>query len=256
MARTIDLNSDLGEHFGAWIMGNDPAVMDHVSSANVACGFHAGDPMAMLRTVELAVEKGVAVGAHPGHPDLVGFGRRNIAVRPDEVYAFCLYQIGALRTIAASRGVSLQHVKPHGALYNQCASDLSLALAAAEAVRDAGGGLVLMGLANSCFARAAEQTGLPFAAEAFADRAYQADGSLVPRSRPGAVIHDPGEAASRVVEMVTKGSVTAQDGSQVTLKPQSICLHGDTPEAVEIARQVREALEAAGVVIAPLSGGA
>ncbi len=253
MVTKVDLNSDLGEHFGAWSIGDDSAVMKYVTSANVACGFHAGDPQAMLRTVELAVESGVAVGAHPGHPDLVGFGRRNMAVKPEEVYAGCLYQIGALRAISNSRGVSLQHVKPHGALYNQCASDLSLALAAAEAVRDAGGGLILMGLANSCFAEAAEMTGVPFAAEVFADRAYLPDGKLAPRSMEGAVIHDPSEVARRVLEMVTKGVVTAVDGSQVQLKPHSVCLHGDTPEAVENARLIRKALEGAGVIVAPLS---
>ncbi len=252
MALKVDLNSDLGEHFGAWTIGDDAAVMKHVSSANVACGFHAGDPQAMLRTVEMAIENGVAVGAHPGHADLLGFGRRNMAVKPEEVYAYCLYQIGALRAVAGARGLALQHVKPHGALYNQCASDISLARGAAEAVRDAGGDLVLMGLANSEFEKAAAEAGVPFAAEAFADRAYQSNGRLVPRSKPGSVIHDPEEAARRVVKMVTEGAVTAEDGSSVALRPQSICLHGDTPEAVENARLIRRALEAAGVIIAPL----
>ena len=199
------------------------------------------------------IGNGVAVGAHPGHSDLVGFGRRNMAIKPEEVYAGCLYQIGALRAIATARGVSLQHVKLHGALYNQCASDPSLALAAAEAVRDAGGELILMGLANSSFADAAERTGVPFAAEVFADRAYQPDGRLVPRSIKGSVIQDPAEAARRVVEMVTKGVVKAIDGSPVKLKPDSVCLHGDTPEAVENARLIRKALEAAGVIVVPLS---
>lgn len=247
----IDLNSDLGESFGAWSMGNDAEVLRHVSSANVACGFHAGDPQVMLATVEAAKTHGVAVGAHPGHPDLVGFGRRTLAVSPDEAYAFTLYQIGAMKAFCHAAGMELQHVKPHGALYNQAAKDPELARAIARAVADAGN-LILMGLARSCFESAAAESAVPFAAEAFADRAYRADGTLVPRKERGAVIHDVPVAVQRVVRMATEGVVEAIDGTLIAFRPHSICLHGDNAEAVEMARAVREGLERAGVAIRPL----
>ena len=247
----IDLNSDLGESFGAWSMGDDAEVLRHVSSANVACGFHAGDPQVMLATVEAAKARGVAVGAHPGHPDLVGFGRRTLAVSPDEAYAFTLYQIGALKAFCRAAGTELQHVKPHGALYNQAAKDPELARAIARAVAD-GGNLILMGLARSCFEAAAAEASVPFAAEAFADRAYRADGTLVPRKERGAVIHDVDIAVRRVVRMATEGIVEAIDGTLIAFRPHSICLHGDNAEAVEMARAVREGLERAGVAIRPL----
>lgn len=249
----IDLNSDVGESFGAWKMGDDAAIFRAVSSANIACGFHAGDPDVMLRTVLAAKEAGVGVGAHPGHPDLVGFGRRNLAVSPDEAYAFVLYQIGALAAMCRATGVSLRHVKPHGALYNQAAKEPALAQAIARAVKDAGDGLILMGLANSCFEQAAAQEGVRFAAEAFADRGYRADGTLVPRSEPGAIIHDAKTAAERVVRMATEGIVEAVDGTLVQFRPASVCLHGDTAFAVEMAKTVREALEHAGVSVRSLT---
>jgi UPF0271 protein len=248
----IDVNSDLGEGFGAWTMGDDEAVLSSVSSANVACGYHAGDPSIMRKTVRLCAEAGVAVGAHVSYPDLVGFGRRNMSCSPQEVYDCCLYQIGALRAFCKSQGVALQHVKPHGAMYNQAAKDRKLADAIASAVKDAGDGIILMGLAGSEFEPAAQSAGIKFAAEAFADRAYLKDGSLMPRSREGAVIHDAELAARRVVQMATKGAVTADDGSEIQLRPDSICLHGDTREAVEMARAVRRALEDAGVSIVSL----
>ncbi|MDD4364262.1 MAG: LamB/YcsF family protein [Synergistales bacterium] len=247
----IDLNSDLGESFGAWTMGNDSAVLRYVSSANVACGFHAGDPQVMLATARSAKAAGVTVGAHPGYPDLVGFGRRNLSASPDEAYAFTLYQIGAMDAVCHSLGLALQHVKPHGALYNQAAKDSALARAIARAVRDVGG-LILMGLAGSCMAAAAAEAGIPFAAEAFADRAYRADGTLLPRREPGAVIHDVNEAVNRVVRMATEGVVEAVDGSIISFRPHSICLHGDNAEAVEMAREIRKGLETSGVTIRPL----
>ena len=252
MGIIIDMNSDLGEGFGAWSIGDDKAVLSSVSSANVACGYHAGDPSIMRETIKLCAEQGVAVGAHVSYPDLLGFGRRNMACTPQEVYDYCLYQIGAMQGFCRIQGITLQHVKPHGALYNQAAVDRKLADAIAAAVKDAGSGILLMGLAGSQFAPAAEAVGIRFAAEAFADRAYLKDGSLMPRSRPGAVIHDAGLAARRVVQMVTRGTVTADDGSEIQFRPDTICLHGDTVEAVEMAAAVRKALENAGVEIRPL----
>ena len=249
----IDLNSDLGESFGAWKMGNDEAVLDFVSSANVACGFHAGDPVVMLATVRAAKEKGVAVGAHPGYPDLMGFGRRNMDVTPDEAYAYTLYQIGAMQAACNAVGIKLQHVKAHGALYNQAAKNHALAVAIAQAVKDAGQGLILLGLANSEFDKAAAEVGVPYAAEAFADRAYQADGTLVPRKVEGSMIHDVNLAVARVVRMVKEGKVETIDGKVINLKPHSICLHGDSPKAVQMATEIRKGLEAAGIKIVPIS---
>ena len=248
----VDLNSDIGESFGAYKMGDDAAIMNAVTSANVACGFHAGDPLVMKKTLKTCAEKGVAAGAHPGYPDLVGFGRRNMKCTPDEEYADCLYQIGALKAFCEANGLRLQHVKPHGAMYNQAAKDPALAKAIAQAVKDAGEDIILMGLANSEFERAAKELGVPFAAEAFADRGYMPDGSLVPRSQPGALIHDVEAAAKRVVRMVTEGTVEAVDGTVINFRPQSICMHGDTPETVEMAKAVRTALEAAGVKVTNL----
>jgi len=252
MSVKIDMNSDLGEGFGSWNMGDDRAVLASVSSANIACGYHAGDPSIMRGTVKLCADSGVAVGAHVSYPDLVGFGRRNMACTPQEVYDYCLYQIGALQAFCRAQGVSPQHVKPHGALYNQAAKDRHLADAIAAAVKDAGDGIILMGLAGSEFVPAAEAAGVKFAAEAFADRAYLKDGSLMPRSREGSVIHDAESAARRVVQMVTKGTVTADDGALITFHPDTICLHGDTKEAVEMASIVRRELVSAGVEIKPL----
>jgi UPF0271 protein len=248
----IDMNSDLGEGFGAWSMGDDEAVIASVSSANIACGYHAGDPSIMRGTVKLCADNGVAVGAHVSYPDLSGFGRRDMSCSPQEVYDCCLYQIGALRAFCDAQGVHLQHVKPHGAMYNKAAKDRKLADAIASVVKRLGGGIILMGLAGSEFENAANDNGVRFAAEAFADRAYMKDGSLMPRSREGAVIHDAEAAAARVARMVTMGTVAAADGGEIRLKPDTICLHGDTKEAAEMAAVVRRALERAGVEIKPL----
>jgi len=246
------MNSDLGESFGAWTMGDDRAVLPSVSSANIACGYHAGDPVIMRETVRLCAEAGAAVGAHVSYPDLMGFGRRNMACSADEVYAYCLYQIGALSAFCRAEGVGLQHVKPHGAMYNQAAKDRKLADAITRAVKDSGEDIILMGLANSEFGLSAKALGVRFAGEAFADRAYLRDGSLMPRSREGAVIHDAASAARRVVSMATEGKVTADDGTEINFRPDTICLHGDTAEAVAMAVAVRKALKDAGIEIKPL----
>ncbi len=248
----VDLNSDLGESFGAYTIGLDKEVIAHISSANVACGYHAGDPLVMDATVAAAKEAGVAVGAHPGYPDLIGFGRRNIACSPKDAKAYVKYQLGALQAFCRANGVKMQHCKPHGALYNQAAKDPLLAQAIAEAVAEVDPDLILLGLANSFLISEAEKTGLRTASEVFADRAYQADGSLVPRSKPGAVIHDKDEAIARTVRMVKEGKVTAITGEEVPLKADSICVHGDNPSAVEFVKNIRARLTEEGVIIAPI----
>lgn len=252
----IDLNSDMGESFGVYTLGEDDKVLESITSANVACGFHAGDPQVMQRTVAAAKAKGVAVGAHPGHPDLQGFGRRSLACTPQEAYAFCLYQIGALQAFCTAQKMELQHVKPHGALYNQGAGDPHLAKAITEAVRHASASqktpLILMGLAESAYEDAAKAYGIPFAAEAFADRAYTDEGTLVSRREPGAVLHDPKIISERIIEMITQGTVQTITGKRISLKPASICVHGDTPEAVAIASELRKNLEARGIALKPL----
>jgi len=252
MNMAVDLNSDVGESFGVWTLGDDAHVLDHVTSANVACGFHAGDPQVMLATVRAAHDRGVAVGAHPGYPDLVGFGRRAMTCTPDEVYAFCLYQIGALAAICHAEGVPLCHVKAHGALYNQSARDPDLARALAQATRDAAPALILLGLPRSQHEAAARETDVPFAAEAFADRSYQADGSLVARSQENSVLHDPEVIATRVVRMVTGGTVETAQGEAVTIRADSICVHGDNPAACRILETVRRALDEAGLHVSSL----
>ena len=245
----VDLNSDLGESFGAWIMGMDEDVMSHISSSNIACGWHGGDSEVMLRTVRAAKAKNVAIGAHPGYPDLVGFGRRNMTCTPDELYAYTIYQVGALMGVCISEGLELQHVKPHGAMYNQAAKDPKLAAAITKAIKSLGGGIILMGLAGSAFETAATELGVPFAAEAFADRGYMADGSLVPRDKPGAFIHDPDEAAARMLKLVREGTIETPDGQVLKLKAHSICMHGDSPEAVKMAEVVKATLEKNGVAV-------
>ncbi len=248
---TVDLNCDLGEGFGRYLIGCDDEVIPLVSSINVACGMHAGDPMTMASTVQRAAEAGVAVGAHPGYPDLQGFGRRDMNLTPDEVYAFVLYQIGALAGFAHTSGVLLHHVKPHGQLYNRAAKDTSCAHAIARAVRDFDPGLVLVGLANGALVEAGEALGLKVAREFFADRAYARDGSLVPRSQPDALINNEDEALRRTVRAITAGVVRAQDGSDVEIQAQTVCLHGDSPRAVAFARKLRKGLEDAGIAIGP-----
>lgn len=243
----VDLNSDVGESFGAYTIGQDPILLQHITSANVACGFHAGDPGVMRATVALARQHGVAVGAHPGFPDLVGFGRRDLHATPREVEDFVVYQIGALWATAAVQGVRLQHVKPHGALFNMAVRDAALADAIARATASVDSSLILFGLPGSELIAAGRRAGLRTAAEVFADRAYEPDGTLVSRRKPGAVIHDPEAVIARVVRMARDRSVVAVDGSVVRLELDTICVHGDTPGAANLAARIRTALAEAGV---------
>jgi 5-oxoprolinase (ATP-hydrolysing) subunit A len=244
---SIDLNCDLGESFGRWSLGQDAQVMASITSANVACGYHAGDPDVMRATVRLARDHGVAVGAHPGFPDLVGFGRRNMQAQPAEVENFVLYQIGALAAIAAVEGVRLQHVKAHGALYNMAIRDRPLSDAIARAVAQFDRSLVIFGLPGTELLRAGEAAGLKVAAEGFADRAYEPDGSLTPRTRPGSVIHDAGEVVRRAVRMARDGVVTATNGRDVPMRVDTICTHGDTPGSHELTRLLRAELQREGI---------
>ena len=248
----IDLNSDLGESFGRWTLGNDVEIMRSITSANIACGFHAGDPGVMRETVRRAKAAGVAIGAHPGFPDLVGFGRRNISATPQEVEDFVIYQVGALAGIAAAEGVRLQHVKAHGALYNMAIRNRELAAAIARAVVACDRTLVLFGVPGTELLHAGEAAGLKVAAEGFADRAYEPDGSLTPRDRPGALIHDAEEVVRRAVRMAQEGVVTAINGRDVPMRVDTICTHGDTPGSHELTRRIRDALERAGVSVRAL----
>lgn len=241
--KIIDLNSDLGEGFGPWPMGNDAALLDIVSSANIACGFHAGDPGTIRRTVQRAVQRGVAVGAHPSLPDLQGFGRRRMQITIEEAYDLTLYQVGAVAAFAGAAGSRLHHVKPHGALYNMAATDAPLARAIASAVRDFDADLVLYGLAGSELISAGESVGLAVASEVFADRAYRRDGGLVDRSQPGAVIHDAARAVAQALDMVRDRRVLSVDGIWVPVIPDTICVHGDSASAVDLARALRAAFE-------------
>jgi 5-oxoprolinase (ATP-hydrolysing) subunit A len=245
----VDLNCDLGESFGVYAIGDDAGVMPYITSANVACGFHGGDPAVMRRTVRLAREHGVSVGAHPGFQDLAGFGRREMRLAAQEVEDLVLYQIGALETIARSEGVRLAHVKPHGALYNMAARDRGMADAIARAVRACDPSLVLFVLPGSEMQKAGEAAGLAVAPEGFADRAYEPDGSLAPRGRPGSVLHDPEAVVARAVRLATDGVVTATDGRDIPMRIATLCVHGDTPGAGALARALRAALEGAGVQI-------
>jgi UPF0271 protein len=248
--KRIDLNCDLGESFGAWRMGEDAALLALVSSANIACGFHAGDPTVMQQTVAQAASHGVAIGAHVSLPDLQGFGRREMRVSADEVHAMTLYQIGALHAFARAAGARLAHVKPHGALYNMTARDRALADAIARAVHTFDPQLRLFALAGSALLDAGKAFGLPVAAEAFADRRYLADGTLQPRGEPGAVIDDAGLATAQAIGIARDGMVEAANGERLKLHADTLCLHGDGTHAVSLARQLRAALEAAGLRIA------
>jgi UPF0271 protein len=244
---TVDLNCDLGEGFGAWTIGDDDALLELVTSANVACGFHAGDPQIMLETCRLAAERGVAIGAHVAYRDLHGFGRRPMPVTPGELFADVVYQLGALRAAASAAGARVSYVKPHGALYNVAVRDAAQADAVARACAAVDPGLALLALPGSELLRAASAHGLAPIAETFADRAFRPDGTLVPRSQPGSVLHDPDEIAARVVRLVIEGRVAAIDGSEIAVDARSVCVHGDTPDAVAIAARVRAELTAAGV---------
>lgn len=250
--KKIDLNCDLGESFGNYKIGLDDEVIRHISSANVACGFHASDPLVMQKTVALAKENGVCIGAHPGFPDLVGFGRRNMSVSPSEAKALVQYQIGALDAFCKAAGVKLCHVKPHGALYNMAGKDEILAQAVCEGIFEYDSNLILLGLSGSKMIEAGKKIGLRTANEVFADRAYEDDGSLVARSKPGALITDENLAVSRVVEMVKNGRVTSITGNEIEIKADSICLHGDGVKAVEFAKRINEELLKSGVEIVPL----
>ena len=250
---TVDLNADTGEGFGAWAMGDDQGLLPYVTSVNIACGFHAGDPLTMDRTVGAALERGIRIGAHPSYLDLRGFGRREIQASAEEVETDVLYQAGALRAFVESRGGRLWHVKPHGALYNQAARDPNLARAIARGVRRLGGGVTLVGLStSSVFRDAAIVEGVTFAGEAFVDRAYEPAGTLARRGSEGAVIESAQAAAAQAVSIATTGQVTARDGSVVRMGAETLCLHGDNRNAIEIARAVHTALETAGVKVQAL----
>ena len=247
---TVDLNADLAEGFGIWTLGDDDAMLDIVTSANLACGFHAGNPVGLARACRAAAARGVRIGAQVGYFDLAGFGRRRIEVAPEELRADVIYQIGALQALARAAGTTLGYVKPHGALYTTIVTDSDQARAVAEAVHASDPTLPVLGLAGSVFFTEARRLGLRTVAEAFADRAYQPDGQLISRSDAGAVLTDPAQIAERVLSMVTTGSVTAVDGSVVAIEVESVCVHGDSPDAVTIAGAVRERLLAEGIELA------
>lgn len=245
----VDLNCDMGESFGLYKLGNDDDLLEYVTSVNIACGLHAGDPSTMRRMLGSAIEKGVATGAHPGYPDMQGFGRRFIEVSPQEAYDFVVYQIGALQGFAHALGGRLQHIKPHGALYNAAAIDGSLAEAIAAAARDVDDGLILFGLSGSELIAAGEKAGLRTANEAFADRTYQSDGTLTSRRRPDALVTEPEEAVAQAIRIVKQGKVRTTDGADVEVHADTICIHGDRPDAVALARLIRQRLESDGIEV-------
>lgn len=250
----LDLNADVGESYGAWTLGDDAAVLDVVTSANVACGFHAGDPLTLRTTCRYAAERGVVVGAQVAYRDLVGFGRRFMDVPPDELTADIIYQLGALSAMAQVEGTDVAYVKPHGALYNAVVHHEAQARALVDAVVAVDTSLPVLGLPGSLVLELARDAGLRAVTEAFADRGYTPDGRLVPRTEPGAVLHDPVEVAARVVRLAREGLVTAVDGTDVEVRAESVCIHGDTPGAVAMAQAVRVALERSGVEIHPFAG--
>ena len=248
----VDLNSDLGESFGAYTIGCDEQVLPLVTSANVACGFHASDPVVMKKTVEMAAGAGIQVGAHPGYPDLMGFGRRNMAVTPDEAKAYVLYQLGAMSASCRSAGLPMQHVKPHGALYNMAGKDYALSKGICEAIREFDPGLIVLALSGGELLRCARGMGLRAASEVFADRAYEEDGSLVNRRKEGAMITDEDLAIERVIRMIKERKVTAVTGKDIPIQTDSICVHGDGPKALAFVRRIREAVKAEGIELRPL----
>ncbi|WP_027487283.1 LamB/YcsF family protein [Allorhizobium undicola] len=245
----IDLNSDLGESYGAWRMGDDAAMLAVVSSANIACGFHAGDPAGIYRTVKAAAERGVVIGAHVSYPDRVGFGRRDLDVTSEELIGDVIYQIGALKGLAAAAGTTVRYVKPHGALYNRIAHDPKQGQAVIDAIKAVDASLVLMGLANAPILALAQKSGLKTVAEAFADRAYTPKGELVSRREAGAVLHDREEIAARMVRLAREGKLEAVDGSIIAIEAQSICVHGDSPDAVAIAQTIAARFKAEGIAV-------
>ena len=248
---SIDLNCDLGESFGAYTIGSDEKVIPFITSANVACGWHAGDPLVMRKTVALCRKYGVSVGAHPGLPDLMGFGRRVMAVSPEEAKAYIQYQVGALQAFCRAAGVRLSHVKLHGAIYNMAAKDEALANAVVEALAELDARLILLGLSGSEMLKAAERVGLNWKSEVFADRGYRRDGTLVPRREPGAMIENEDEAIARVVRMVMKGVVASVDGVDVPVRADSVCVHGDGEKALQFVAKMRAELPKAGIEVRP-----
>jgi UPF0271 protein len=251
---TIDLNADLGEGFGRWHVADEAQVLPLVSSASIACGFHAGDPLTMRRSVQLALEHGVTVGAHPGYPDLLGFGRRDITASPEEVTAYVIYQIGALAAVCHAERAVLRYVKPHGALYNRAATDAVTAAAVAEGVRLADPTLVLLGLAGSALITEGQRAGLRTAAEAFADRAYLADGTLAPRGRPGAVLTDDAAVVQQALDIIGERRVTTIDGGTRPVHADSLCVHGDNPRAPALLRALRRRFNGEGITVASFAG--
>ncbi|MDR6878474.1 UPF0271 protein [Bacillus sp. 3255] len=248
----IDLNCDMGEGFGAYRLGRDAELLDYVSSANIACGFHAGDPATMRSTVQLCMRKGVAIGAHPGLPDLQGFGRREMAITPAEAYELTLYQLGALQAFVHAEGGRLQHVKPHGALYHMAANRHDLAAAIAAATRSVSAELTLFGPPGSELLRAGAAAGLRTASEAFADRTYRRDGALTPRDQPGALLASAADAAAQVVRLVREGKVLSLEGEDLSMRADTICIHGDGAHAVEFARDIRALLDSSGIAVRAL----
>jgi len=248
--KKIDLNCDMGESYGAWKMGADAEVMPYITSANIACGFHAGDPATIRKTVAIAVDKGVAVGAHPSLPDLMGFGRRAMKVSPQEMYDLILYQAGAVEAFARAAGAKLHHVKCHGALYNMAAMDEGLSEAMVRAVRDLGPGVILYCLSRSRNFDIAKKAGMPVAGEVFADRGYSDDGTLAPRDKPGGMIVDPEASVKQVLGMIEGGYVTSLAGKRVPVSPDTLCIHGDQPGAVTFAKKLRETFKEKGISVA------
>jgi UPF0271 protein len=246
---SIDLNCDMGESFGAWLMGCDAALMEYVSSVNVACGFHAGDASVIRKTVETAIKKGVKVGAHPSFPDLQGFGRREMKMSAREIFDIVLYQISAVRGFCEAFGARLNHVKPHGALYNKAAKDAEVSAAIAEAVKKSDENLIFYGLSGSCLITEAEKLGLKTASEVFADRTYAPDGTLTPRTEANALIHDSKQSIAQVLEMIFDQKVTATNGEKVSIKAETICIHGDGANALEFAKLVNAELTKCGIKI-------
>ncbi|MBA4601851.1 LamB/YcsF family protein [Thermoactinomyces mirandus] len=251
----VDLNCDLGESFGAYRIGFDDEILNFVTSANIACGFHAGDPLTMRKTVRLALEKSVAIGAHPGLPDLAGFGRRNMDISPEEIYDIVIYQIGALYGFVKAEGGTMQHVKPHGALYNMAAKSPQISGAIAKAVYNVDPQLILFGLSGSELVKAGESIGLRTANEVFADRTYQQDGTLTSRRQSDALITDCKKAAEQVIRIVKEGKVLTRQKTEITIQADTVCIHGDSPHALVFARQIQELLATSGVKIRPVKNG-
>jgi len=252
MADRVDINCDMGESFGAYKLGRDEEVMDYISSANIACGWHAGDPMVMEKTVRLAKEKGVAVGAHPGFPDLMGFGRRRMELSLIEIENYLLYQMGALSAFAQAQGLPLQHVKAHGALGNMAFVDLAVSKAIARAALRFSKDIIFVALAGSVMVQAAKEIGVRYVEEVYGDRIYNPDGTLQSRKIPGSVIQDPDKAARQALTMVKEGYVIAHDGTKVKVKAETLCVHGDTPSAIAILQKIREEFKKASITIQPM----